>query len=89
MKKASPSSRQAGGKPARARSRAKQRADLAARLERLDELEPESAQAASLIRLLRSWLTDESGYDEATWPKLKKAMERERQRVGARSLFDA
>ncbi len=52
MKKASPSSRQAGGRPTRARSRAKQQADIAARLERLDELRPESARAASVIRLL-------------------------------------
>jgi hypothetical protein len=87
MKKAS-SSRQVGGGPTRSRSTAKQQADIAARLERLDELKPESAQAADLIRLLRSWLSDESGYDEETWPKLKKALDRDRRRVGARRLFD-
>jgi hypothetical protein len=58
------------------------------RLERLDDLKPESAQAAGVIGLLRSWLADESGYDEETWPKLKKALDHERRRVGARRLFD-
>jgi len=57
-------------------------------VERLDELKPESAQAAGLIGLLRSWLTDESGYDEQTWPKLKKALDQERRQVGARRLFN-
>jgi hypothetical protein len=88
MKKTSPSSRRIDGGPARSRSRAKQQADIAARLERLDELKPESAKAAAMIRLLHSWLADESGYDEETWPKLKKALDQERQRVGARRLFD-
>jgi hypothetical protein len=41
-----------------------------------------------LINLLRSWLADESGYDEETWPKLKKALDQQRRRVGARGLFD-
>jgi hypothetical protein len=41
-----------------------------------------------VIRLLDSWLADESGYDEETWPELKKALDEERRRVGARRLFD-
>jgi hypothetical protein len=41
-----------------------------------------------VISLLRSWLADESGYDERTWPKLKKALDHERRRVGVRRLFD-
>lgn len=88
MKKLPPSAAQAGGRPKRSRSKATQRADIAAGLERLDALKPRSADAASLIGLLRSWLADESGYDEETWPKLKRALERERRRVGARKLFD-
>jgi len=88
MKKTSPSSKQARRGPARSRSTAKQLADLAARLERLDGLKPESAEAAGLIDLLRSWLADDSGYDEQTWPKLKKALDRERRRVGAPGLFN-
>jgi hypothetical protein len=89
MRKASPPSRQSGPRQTRSRSRAEHKAAIAATLERLDQLEPETAQAASLIALLRSWLTDESGYDEQTWPKLKKALDQQRDRIGARRLFDA
>ncbi|HET6881249.1 MAG TPA: hypothetical protein VFI31_13900 [Pirellulales bacterium] len=58
-------------------------------LAELDVLESTSPQAKALIELFRSWLTDESGYDEEAWPKLKSALNRERDRVGARRLFDA
>ena len=87
MKKTSPSSKNARRRPPRSRSGTDQRAEIATRLERLDELRPESAQAAGLIALLRSWLADESGYDEETWPELKKALEQERRRLRASSLF--
>lgn len=30
----------------------------------------------AVIALLDQWLRDESGYDEATWPELKKALVR-------------
>jgi len=33
------------------------------------------------IQLLDEWMTDESGYDEQTWPELKEALEREREHV--------
>ena len=33
---------------------------------------------AALIRLLHQWLADESGYDEATWPVVKQAIEEHR-----------
>ena len=36
-------------------------------------------------RLLHGWLMDESGYDEATWPDLKEALEANR--AGHRKLF--
>jgi hypothetical protein len=62
--------------------------DLAAAKEMLKELNPQTAQAARVIALLQSWLDDESGYDEETWPALKKALDEERHRVGARRLFD-
>ena len=39
------------------------------------------------IASFKSWLGNESGYDEETWPKLKKALNQERDRVGARRLF--
>ncbi|HVA48528.1 MAG TPA: hypothetical protein VNH11_19340 [Pirellulales bacterium] len=54
----------------------------------LDQLEPHSPKAKRIVAMLRSWLADESGYDEETWPMLKKALDRERSRVGARKLFD-
>ena len=28
-----------------------------------------------LMRLLETWLADESGYDERVWPRVKKAIE--------------
>jgi hypothetical protein len=88
MKKTPPSPGHAGGRPTRTRLRVKRRLDIAAGLERLDALKPETAQAADLIGLLRSWLADELGYDEQTWPELKKSLNQERRRVGARKLFD-
>jgi len=47
-----------------------------------------NAKTAQLFSLLRSWLQDESGYDERVAPQLKKALDRERARAGARRLFD-
>lgn len=35
-------------------------------------------EAESLIRLMKKWLTDESGYDEETLPALKKALQANR-----------
>ena len=50
IKKTSLSSKNARRRPPRSRSGTDQRAEIATRLERLDELRPESAQAADLIR---------------------------------------
>ena len=36
---------------------------------------------------LRAWLADESGYDEETWPLLRRALEEDRA-PGQRRLFD-
>lgn len=44
-------------------------------------------QAKRAIELLESWSRDDSGYDEQTWPKLKRALER--QRLSSRRLFHA
>jgi hypothetical protein len=60
---------------------------IAAAIAKLDEIKPPNAKVAGVIALFKSWLEDESGYDEETWPKLKKALNRERGRVGARRLF--
>lgn len=69
-------------------SQAKDRREkIAATITELDLLKPRSAAAAKAIALFKSWLADESGYDEKVWPRLKKALERERARVGARRLF--
>lgn len=58
-------------------------------LAELDRLQHGSPKIREVVELFRGWLVDESGYDEETWPKLKKALNRERARVGARRLFDA
>ena len=44
-----------------------------------------SAKNRRLKKLVQSWLDDESGYDEETWPWLKKALEEDR--LSARRLF--
>lgn len=44
-------------------------------------------QNDAVIRRLDEWLADESGYDEETWPRLREALDCERERVGARELF--
>lgn len=44
-----------------------------------------SAKARRMIRLMDEWLKDESGYDEATWPELKKSLEKNR--LSDRRLF--
>lgn len=45
-------------------------------------------QIEKVIQLLDEWMADESGYDEETWPELKAAIDRERDLVSARRLFD-
>ena len=74
--------------PTRSPSRAEQKAAIQRALAKLDALVPETPRVARLVALLRSWLTDESGYDERTLPQLMKALDQERDRVGARRLFD-
>jgi hypothetical protein len=39
----------------------------------------------ALNALLDEWMADESGYDEATWPKLEAALEQDR--LSSRKLF--
>ena len=41
---------------------------------------------AQALQLLRTWLADDTGYDEQTWPALKQTMEA--QRLSDRRLFD-
>lgn len=44
-----------------------------------------AAKNRRLKKLIQSWLNDESGYDEETWPWLKKVLEEDR--LSARRLF--
>jgi hypothetical protein len=39
---------------------------------------PLSERSEALIRLVNRWLNDDSGYDERTWPALKKTIEEDR-----------
>ena len=71
-----------------ARRPAKREIAAAAALERLRGIEPRRRKGARVIALLRSWLEDESGYDEETWPQLKKSLNEERSRVRARKLVN-
>ena len=64
------------------------KATIDAALAELDSIPATTPKAARLRALFRSWLKDESGYDEETWPELKKALDQERRRAGARRLFD-
>jgi hypothetical protein len=57
-------------------------------LRRLEAISTDDPKTAAVVRLLRSWLQDSSGYDERTWPELKKSLDKERRLVRARSLFD-
>jgi hypothetical protein len=57
-------------------------------IEAINAIEPPTPEAARVLALLKSWLADDSGYDEETWPQLKRALDEERDRVGARRLFD-
>ena len=43
-----------------------------------DALATQRAKNEAAIRLLREWMADESGYDEETWPKVKKVIEENR-----------
>ena len=43
-------------------------------------------KARKLMKLLDTWLADESGYDERVWPRLKKTIEENR--LSLRKRFD-
>ena len=46
----------------------------------------QSWHAQNAVALLDEWLNDDSGYDEETWPELKKSLDRDR--LSDRKLFD-
>ena len=41
-----------------------------------------TAKNRRLKKLIQSWLDDESGYDEETWPQLEKALKENRIHIG-------
>lgn len=51
-----------------------------------EEITKKQIRIRNVMRLLDQWMADTSGYDEETWPKLKKAMEEDR--MSSRRLFD-
>jgi hypothetical protein len=61
---------------------------IAATIAGFGQLGPVRPRAARTIALLKQWLSDDSGYDEKSWPRLKESLDRERRRLGARSLLD-
>jgi hypothetical protein len=63
------------------------REKIATAIAKLNQIQAPNAKVAKAIALFKSWLADESGYDEEAWPKLKKALDLERKRAGARRLF--
>ncbi len=44
------------------------------------------AKTRKLMKLLDTWLADESGYDERVWPRLKRSIEENR--LSSRRRFD-
>jgi len=54
-------------------------------VEFVDEESARSGKGHRAVRLLESWLEDESGYDEETWPELKERLDEDR--PSSRPLF--
>lgn len=54
-------------------------------VEYVDEESARSERGHGAVRLLESWLEDESGYDEEAWPDLKKRLDEDR--PSSRRLF--
>jgi hypothetical protein len=88
MKKALTQIKAKRRKPKAAHQKANCKSAIETTLKDLDQIKPKTEKAAAVIALLRSWLNDESGYDEQTWPKLKKTLNEERDWVGARSVVN-
>ena len=88
MKRTTTKSKGAGRVTSQRASKSAKHAAIAATLDSIKQIDTKCPKATGVIELLKSWLEDDSGYDEKTWPKLKKALDEERTRVGARRLFD-
>jgi hypothetical protein len=70
------------------RTAARHEAAIAATLNDMNQIQPGTPKAVKVLSLLKSWLKDDSGYDERTWPKLKQSLDEQRVRVGTARLFD-
>jgi hypothetical protein len=70
------------------RTAARQTAAIAATLNDMNQMQPGTPKAVKVLSLLKSWLKDDSGYDERTWPKLKQSLDEQLVRVGAARPFD-
>ena len=73
MKKATKIVPNNNGSTRRQTKEEKKRAEIAETIARLDKLELPDEKDRQFMDLLKSWLQDESGYDEETWPILKRA----------------
>ena len=58
---------------------------IAERIAQLDEIAASNPKAERIVALLKSWLADESGYDERVWPELKRGLEENH--TSSRQLF--
>ena len=88
LKRTTTKSKGAGRVASPRASKSAKHAAILATLDSIKQIDPECPKATGVIELLKSWLEDDSGYDEKTWPKLRKALDKERTRAGARRLFD-
>jgi hypothetical protein len=54
-------------------------------VEREQGAQPYASENDPVLRLLREWLADDSGYDEEVWPELDQALKRSRLHLGERA----
>jgi hypothetical protein len=57
--------------------------------ERLREMLERDMRYARLEKLIEDWCNDTSGYEDEVWPELQAALDRTREELGMRKLFDA
>jgi hypothetical protein len=76
MKKRAAQSKPSSKKRKVSRPKAEREDQIAGTLANLNQIRPTNQKTANILAMLKAWLRDDSGYDEATWPKLKKALVR-------------
>lgn len=55
---------------------------------RLLEILERDKRYARLEKLIEDWRNDASGYEDEVWPELQAALDRTREELGMRKLFD-